>query len=165
VALCQGTPRQACPSGQTFVCEPNGNSYCMTPQASVDKTATQKAYTLPNGAVVDTNGNVLQAAPQDSQPQQTYTSPQQPQGYVQLNEVTSNYKAKIAAINQQILDVNTKYYSDLNNLERGGSSGETMGFLIGEENQLLDTANQTISQLQLQEQQLYLNYQNQLNSI
>lgn len=63
--VCQGTTRMACPMGQNFVCESNGNYYCET--ASVKPIQPYQTYTMPNGAVVDTNGSIVKPAPQVSQ--------------------------------------------------------------------------------------------------
>lgn len=100
--ICQGTTRAACPAGQDFVCMPDGTTYCQ-PHTPTPQPSTQY-YTLPNGAVVDSNGNIISAAPQAEQPAS------QPQTYV--NPLYAQGKANLAA--------------DLDKLRPGSCSGNAL---------------------------------------
>jgi hypothetical protein len=76
-------------------------------------------------------------------------------------DLTSDYNAQYNALQQQIIDIKTQYYIDLKNIDG------TAGFLAqanGLKQKATDEANAKIQQIQLQEQQLYLNYQSALSS-
>ena len=120
---------------------------------------TGQTYTLPNGTVVDSNGNIIQTAPQQSTPQDD----QQSQQNGQAAELTAYYNSQLNALQQQILSIRTKYYSDAANptLFEGDTTEMEQGILQQDEAQ----ANLQIAQIQEQEQQLYTNYQEQLQAL
>ena len=71
------------------------------------------------------------------------------------------YNTQKIALDQQIIDIKNQYYAELPTLGAGTNVAE----MAGEQQALLNKDNAQIAQIQLQEQQLYLNYESQLNAL
>jgi hypothetical protein len=134
--LCNNTYYTNCSSNQDFVCPAIGDAYCQTSQQQ-----QQIEY----------------------QRQQTQATATQQQKTGQINAITSQYNVQKIALDQQIIDIKNQYYKDLAKIEN--SPGLGMSEAIGEEQNLLNKDNALISQIQLQEQQLYLDYLARINTI
>jgi outer membrane biosynthesis protein TonB len=119
----------------------------------VPQVIQQPVYTPPT-PTVDNSQAQQQAALAAQQAQQQKTN--------QINALTSAYNTQINTLNQQILGIKSQYYSDLTNIE--SDSGD-MAAANGRAQNLLNTNNAKIAQIQDQEQQLYINYESQIGSI
>jgi L-fucose mutarotase/ribose pyranase (RbsD/FucU family) len=80
----------------------------------------------------------------------------------QINALTEQYNSQMSALNQQIVNIEAQYQ---NNLTAAESNSAGMAILEGTEQQLYSKEQQAIAAVQVQEQQLQINYQNQLNSL
>lgn len=87
--VCQGTTREACPSGQTGTCMPDGNYYCS--DMPVAQSQPAKKYTLPSGAVVDANGSVISQGPTNDE-------------YIPATQPTQPIQQNATAVNQTVLE-------------------------------------------------------------
>jgi L-fucose mutarotase/ribose pyranase (RbsD/FucU family) len=83
-------------------------------------------------------------------------------GSAQINALTEQYNSQMSALNQQIVNIEAQYQ---NNLTAAESNSAGMAILEGTEQQLYSKEQQAIAAVQVQEQQLQINYQNQLNSL
>ena len=118
------------------------------------------------------NSLTISAPIYDSQPASIPDAPQQesnPQSLQQekanqINALVSQYQTQYDALQQQIIDIKNKYYATLNTLQND-EPGQTVAQLNAGEQYLLNNANSQISQIQVQEQQLYLNYQEKINAL
>lgn len=129
--LCNGTYYSFCPSGQNFVCPSNGaGAYCQPQQQN--SPSVQQNY---------------------QQVQDQATAQQQKTN--QVNALVAEYNSQKNALEQQILDIKTKYYNDK---VAASLSGSPLSFVSGRIERLTDDANTQIQKIQLQEQQLYLDY-------
>lgn len=79
-----------------------------------------------------------------------------------INQLTVTYNAQYVSLQQKIIDIKTKYYADIAGVQSRPIPSE---FQQGQIQKLTDDANTKIQQIQLQEQQLYLNYTVQLNAL
>jgi hypothetical protein len=79
-----------------------------------------------------------------------------------IQALTQDYNSNANAIDQQIINIKNQYYIDKSNEEK---NAETLSYQQGMIQRLLIEANTKIEKLNLQKQQLYLDYQNALNKI
>jgi hypothetical protein len=145
--LCNGTYyNNSCPSGENLVCPSSGSAYCQLSQQQqqANNEAAQAA------ALQQQEANA-QAAQQAAQQQKTN----------QINALTSAYNTQYNALQQEIINIKNQYYAELPTLGAGTNIAEA----TGEQQALLNKDNAQISQIQLQEQQLYLNYQEQVSAL
>lgn len=136
-----------------------------TPPQTPKSTPTITTTTLPNGAVVevDASGNIIRTIKEAPQPIDSPTvNTQQTQNQVfQLEQAqyqaqqqkTAQINAQIKQLLQQIIDIKAQYYKDISNV-----GGETIGFQQGEIDRLTNEANRKIDIINLQIQQLQLQY-------
>lgn len=80
----------------------------------------------------------------------------------QINTLTSQYNTQFNALEQQIINIKNQYYKDLVPID---GSGTNLMEAQGEKQNLLNKDNALISQIQLQEQQLYLDYSTKINAL
>ncbi len=102
--------------------------------------------------------------PPQNQPQQQQQA-QTDIAQVRQNKIaalTNEYNSQVAAINQQIIDIKKQYYVDL---AANNSAPIALEFQQGRAQKLLTDANAKIDQLNLQIQQLYLDYINKINQL
>jgi hypothetical protein len=99
---------------------------------------------------------------QPSQEQQTQAAAAQQQKTAQINALTAAYNSQLNALEQQAVNIKTKYYSDVAALQGQGGG---MAFLQGETQKLTNDANTQIAQIQLQEGQLLANYNLQISEL
>jgi|GEM_PF-6819365 uncharacterized protein YgiM (DUF1202 family) len=81
--------------------------------------------------------------------------------FIARADVTTDYNKQYNLLQQQILDIKTQYYGYIAGLQ---NSGNSLQAVQGEETKALNDANTLIAKIQIQEQQLALNYQNQVNT-
>ncbi len=102
----------------------------------------------------------------DQQAQQQAALEAQQEKTNQINALTSQYNTQFNALTQQILNIKKQYYIDsAAQTNQDIAMGTPTGLGGAHQQNLLDKANGQIAQIQLQEQQLYLNYQTQLNAL
>jgi len=147
--LCNGSYYPNCSAGYNFVCPAIGGAYCRISQQqqAVNDQAAQEA--------------TLQQQQAQAQQEQVQAAAAQQQKTNQINALTSSYNTQYNALQQQIINIKSKYYTDLANIE---NSRTNLAEAQGEEQNLLNQDNSEISQIQLQEQQLYLNYETQVQA-
>lgn len=76
------------------------------------------------------------------------------------NTLVQEYNTKFQQFEQQIIDIKNQYYIDKSNVEK---SAIPLPFQQGRIDNLTKEANDKINKLQLQEQQLYIDYQSKVN--
>lgn len=143
--LCNGTYWNACQSGQDFVCPASGNAYCQIPQ---------QTYPQANPYQQQTENQAIQQVQAETALIQDKIN--------QTNALVAEYNQKLAALEQQIIEIKNKYYQDYQNAARPGSF---VSRVEAERQQLLNQANLKIGQIQNEEQQLYLDYQVKINAL
>jgi hypothetical protein len=149
--LCNGTYYQNCSTGQNFVCPAIGGGYCQTSQQQTNDEAEQEAALQQQEA----NAQVAQQQAQATAAQQQKTN--------QMNALTSAYNTQYDALQQQIINIKNQYYADLGSI--GNTPGGSIQSAAGQAQNLADKDNAQIAQIQLQEQQLYLDYESRLNAL
>ncbi len=135
--LCNGTYYTACSAGEDFVCPASGGAYC---QPSQQQQQQQTQY----------------------QQQQSQAAAAQQQTQNQIDTLTTQYNNQLNALNQQILNIKTQYYSNVAAIQQVPEGVELQD---GQIQKATDDANSQIQQIQLQEQQLQLTYQEQLSAL
>ncbi len=108
--------------------------------------------------------NIIQPPIQYTTPNVESVSPQTIQNNKQdqVNILTAQYNKELSSLEQQILNIKNQYYTDVANIQKQAIPQE---FIDGQITKLTNEDNQKIIQIQLQEQQLYLNYMTKLNSL
>lgn len=138
-------------------------SAAVVPATTVQVSAKPTTFTLPSGAVIDDKGNVITPAPQTYYANpviipSTYSAPitDTPSAYEVEQARVAGLNAQVKDLQQQIIDVKTQYYKDLATLD--ARPGITMTYYNGYMNKLITEANRKIDLLNLQIQQLQLQY-------
>ena|SRR3989344_3031987 len=155
--FCNGTNWTQCPTGQDFVCPASGNAYCQIPQQQVDLLAEQQRQQQ-----LAEQQRQLYVQQQAVQQEETRRLQAEQQKNSQINSLLAEYRQKESDITQQILDIKQKYYQDFTLLEQQPISSK---FIIGQQNNLLDKTNRKIEQLNLQLDQLKLDYRQRIQVI
>jgi hypothetical protein len=75
--------------------------------------------------------------------------------------ILEEYRTKLAAFEQQIINIKNYFYQEKAGIEKGGGS---MPSITGQINKAMSDANTKINIIQLQEQQLNLDYQDKLHT-
>ena len=150
--ICNGVYYQNCSAGYNFVCPTTGGAYCKITQQQqqANDLAAQQAALQQQTANIQAEQRAQAAAAQ--------------QRADKISALKLAYNTQYNALQQQIINIKNQYYAALNVIEND-EPGQTMAEVAGEEEALLNKDNSQISQIQLQEQQLYLNYQEQLSAL
>ena len=80
----------------------------------------------------------------------------------QIQALKQEYNNKVSAINQQIIDIKSQYYVDLKNIDESGTWTSRAN---GLKQKLLTDTNIKIDQLNLQIQQITIDYNNRINQL
>ncbi|MBU6390227.1 hypothetical protein KGQ31_01620 [Patescibacteria group bacterium] len=107
------------------------------------------------------NYSLNQTQPAQQTPQQI-SNQQNQQKTNRVNTLTSQYNSDIRKLEQQIIDIKTQHYADTAAAQSYGGSQSSVD---GQIQNLTNAANLKIQKIQLQEQQLYLDYQNNLSNL
>ena len=115
---------------------------------------------VPDNMYVDKDNCFVQK--QQVLPQQEQQPSQEQIRDTQIKALNLEYSSKINNLKQQIIDIKNQYYIDLKNIQ---SRPESLDFQQGQSLKLLNDANDKIDQINLQIQQIYLDYMNKFNAI
>lgn len=169
--LCNGVYWNACSTGQNFVCPATGKAYCQPPQ---QQTPPAQSGTLCNGTyysscstgsdlVCPSRGGGAYCQPKYQAPSPQVQPPAQDQAKIaQTQALLQEYNNKVAALDQQILDIKQQYYVDSAAVAHQGIPIE---FIQGQQQKLLTDDNAKIDQLNLQKEQLRLYYLSKINNL
>ena len=142
VLFCNGKNWSECPNNGIFICPTTGGDpSCLTAEQQAAQEQAAQA-----------------AAIAQAQRQQELQALQ-----AQQQALYADYQNKVAAIEQQIVALKQGYYTKKAQID--GNSGIPLAIANGQIAKLTDDTNQQISELQLQEQQLYLDYQKALSQL
>lgn len=133
-----------------------------TPVLNIDicKNIEGNQTFVPDNMYVDKDNCFVQK--QQVLPQQEQQPSQEQIRDAQIKTLNLEYNLKINNLKQQIIDIKNQYYIDLKNIQ---SRPESLDFQQGQSLKLLNDSNDKIDQINLQIQQLYLDYMNKFNAI
>ena len=155
--LCNGTYWDSCPSGERFVCPASGNAYCEAPMTNDQKCINSYGANSLDSRQDSGSGKLICTCKDGYDWNSTNTACQVvvPSGSESQPSATTknNNDVQIASLQQQIIDIKTKYYSDLDGINHIGGDE---ALARGRATRLLNDANQKINIINLQIQQLQL---------
>ena len=156
--LCNGIYWKKCPAGQDFICPASGDARCQVPTPQ-NPSPINNDDGYQQKLLNDQAARQAQAQ-QEAQYQQQNSAIQAKQ--TQRNTLTNDYNAQVAALNQQIIDIKNQYYVDIANIDARPGDAYSAN---GEKQNALTKANTKIEQINLQIQQLTLDYNNRINQL
>lgn len=139
------------------IINPDGKSFALANAISILQPQTPPAQSSPTQSPA---AAPIQANAQAAEQAQATAALEQKTN--QINALTSAYNTQYNALQQQILNIKSQYYTQEADGCGGGIDEQECE---GEQTNLLNTANTQIAKVQLQEQQLYLTYTEQVNAI